>query len=69
MYVPDRLHIPYRKRAYMYRVLLALVPVAIGLSWITESQAGYLVGAVGAVLGLGTASAYTETTDWSKFDA
>jgi hypothetical protein len=57
-------HIPYRVRAYMYRVLLAVVPLLISFSLITEFQAGYIVGLLGAVLGLGTATVYTETKKW-----
>ena len=62
-------HIPWRVRAYMYRVLLAGVPLLIGFSLLTESQAGYLVGLLGAVLGLGTATAYTETDPFKKEDS
>jgi hypothetical protein len=55
----ENAHIPYKTRAYMYRILLAAVPVMLSLSWLTESEVASVVAFAGAVLGLGTATAYT----------
>lgn len=48
-------------RAYIYRVLFALQPLAIFYGVATESEAALWIGFVGAILGNGLAVAYTST--------
>jgi hypothetical protein len=52
----------------MYRVLLGVVPLMLSLSWVTESQVASVIGFAGAVLGLGTATAYTHIVKDGFFD-
>lgn len=50
-----------RVRAYIYAVLVALVPLCIGYGILTAEQAALWLGLAGAVLGLGLATANTST--------
>jgi hypothetical protein len=49
-------------RAYLYRVFLALVPLAGGYGLIEESEAGLWTALVAAILGVGLAVANTSTS-------
>lgn len=49
-------------RRSIYLTLLALVPIATLYGWVNEEQAALWVGAIGAVLGFGTAAANTPST-------
>lgn len=53
--------IPLKVRAYLYRVLTALSPLAIAYGVVEDSKAALWLGAASAVLGTGTASVYTST--------
>lgn len=48
-------------RAYIYRVILALQPVAVAYGLVTESEAALWIGVASAVLSAGLATAYTST--------
>jgi hypothetical protein len=47
------------RRAYLYRVALASVPLLVLTGWMTNEAALYLVGFIAATLGTGTAAIYT----------
>lgn len=49
------------KRAYIYRVLLAALPLLTFYGLVTEEQVPLIVGLVSAVLGVGLATANTST--------
>jgi len=53
--------IPVKVRAYLYRVLTAAVPLLVGYGVLEDSTAAIWVGLGAAVLGTGTATAYTAT--------
>jgi hypothetical protein len=53
-------NVPYEVRAYIYRVLLALSAVAVGLGWLTDSEVALWLGVASAILGNGLATRYTE---------
>jgi hypothetical protein len=53
--------IPQRTRAYIYRVLLALLPVLTVAGVLTGATAPLVIALVAAVLGVGQATAYTST--------
>jgi hypothetical protein len=48
-------------RAWIYRVLLAAIPIAIAYGVINEQDAALWVGLAGAVLGTGLATINTST--------
>jgi hypothetical protein len=48
-------------RAYIYRVLLALVPIAVAYGVVDSRQVAVWLGLASAVLGFGLASANTST--------
>ncbi len=48
-------------RAWIYRVLLAAIPIAIAYGVINEQDASLWIGLVGAVLGTGLATINTST--------
>ena len=48
-------------RAYIYRILLALQPVLVAYSLVTDQQAALWLGVASAVLATGMASANTNT--------
>ena len=50
-----------QKRAYMYRVGVAVVPVLVAYGAINERDAALWLGLLGAVLGLGMAAMNTST--------
>lgn len=50
--------VPARVRDYAYPILLAAAPLAVIYGLTTEAEAAAWVGLGGAVLGLGTATAY-----------
>lgn len=52
---------PENVRAYIYRVLLALVPVAVAYGYVTEQDAALWVAVASAVLGNGLATLNTST--------
>lgn len=52
---------PENVRAYIYRVLLALVPVAVAYGVVSEQEAGLWVAVAAAVLGNGLATLNTST--------
>jgi hypothetical protein len=53
--------LPEYRRAWLYRVLLAVVPILIAYGAVKEADAALWVALAGAVLGTGTASAHTST--------
>jgi hypothetical protein len=53
--------IPAKVRAYLYRVLNAVVPLLVGYGVIEDAKAAIWIGLGAAVLGTGTATAYTST--------
>jgi heme/copper-type cytochrome/quinol oxidase subunit 4 len=53
--------IPEHVRAYVYRVLLALLPILVVLGVVTSSTVPLIIVLVEAVLGLGLAVANTST--------
>lgn len=53
--------VPYRFRAYMYRVLTAASPLVTAYGVMEESKWALWVGLGTAVLGLGTAAVHTST--------
>lgn len=48
-----------RTRAYVYRVLLAAIPLLVGFGLVQESDVSVWIGLVGAVLSTGLATANT----------
>lgn len=48
-------------RAYIYRVLVALVPIAVGYGVVDSRQVAVWLGLASAILGFGLASANTST--------
>lgn len=50
-----------RTRAYLYRVLLAVVPLVQAYGILDESTAALVVSLIGAVLGVGLATLNTST--------
>jgi len=51
------------KRAYIYRVLLAVLPLLTAYGVVAENQVPLFVGLAAAVLGVGLATANTSTKD------
>lgn len=49
------------KRAWVYRVLTALAPLAMGYGIMAEHEVFGWLGVAAALLGLGTAAAHTPT--------
>jgi hypothetical protein len=50
-----------KTRAYIYRIVLALIPIATAYGVIAEAEAGLFVGLAAAVLSTGLAAANTST--------
>jgi hypothetical protein len=53
--------IPYRTRAYIYRVALAVLPLLVAAGVLTGDTVPLVVAFIVAVLGLGQATVYTST--------
>jgi hypothetical protein len=54
--------IPESTRAYFYRVVLALIPIATAYGIVSDSTAPLFVGLASAVLSTGLATANTSTS-------
>lgn len=52
--------LPYSVRVYLYRILLALTPILTTYGVMAEQHAALWAGLASAILGLGTATAYTQ---------
>lgn len=50
-----------RRRAYIYRVLLAASVVAVAYGWATDAQVATWLPLVAAILGNGLAAGHTST--------
>lgn len=50
-----------KRRAWLYRILTAAVPVVVGYGLLTETEAAGWLGIALAVLGTGTATVNTST--------
>jgi hypothetical protein len=62
----DESVIPEKTRAWIYRISLALVPLATGYGVIEESKAALWIGLIGAALGFATNSLAAANTSTKR---
>jgi hypothetical protein len=49
------------RRAWIYRVSLAVLPMLVAAGFLTSNNAPYIIGLLGAILNAGLATAHTST--------
>lgn len=57
------MNIPIKYRAYIYRILVALAPVALLYGWLSAEEVAVYIALGGTILGIGLAAANTPTSE------